>query len=92
MIFGQARSRSVLMGLDNHMITGTVPALLSGYPCPTPDMTPRHSRDRRTGRIPFMQCPWVWNAPDRATTNTAGQAPASWAGRLERSAEDAAGA
>jgi hypothetical protein len=29
MMFGQARSRSVLMGLDNHMITGAVPAPLS---------------------------------------------------------------
>lgn len=28
MLQEQARSRSVLMGLDNHMITGAVPALL----------------------------------------------------------------
>lgn len=34
MIFGQARSRSVLMGLDNHMITSTVPALLFRGPLP----------------------------------------------------------
>ena len=58
MIFGQARSRSVLMGLDNHMITSTAPALLSRAPCRTTDMTPRHSRDRRTGLIPITQCPW----------------------------------
>jgi len=32
MMFGQARSRSVLMGLDNHMITGAVPVLLSRAP------------------------------------------------------------
>ncbi|EKX61148.1 hypothetical protein STRIP9103_09125 [Streptomyces ipomoeae 91-03] len=43
MMFAQARSRSVLMGLDNHMITSTVPALLSWPPCRTTDMTPRHS-------------------------------------------------
>lgn len=36
---GQARSRSVLTGLDNHMITGAVPALL---PAPDQDMTARH--------------------------------------------------
>lgn len=30
MMFGQARSRSVLMGLDNRMITSAVPVLLSG--------------------------------------------------------------
>lgn len=28
MMQGQARSRSVLMGLDNHMITSAVPVLL----------------------------------------------------------------
>ena len=43
MMFGQARSRSVLMGLDNHMITGSVPALLPGeLPAPHPDMRSRH--------------------------------------------------
>lgn len=57
-MFGQARSRSVLMGLDNHMITSTVPVLLSRAPCRTTDMTPRHSRDRQTGLIPITQCPW----------------------------------
>lgn len=46
MIFGQARSRSVLTGLDNHMITGAVPVPLSGYPWNTPGMTVRHSSDR----------------------------------------------
>jgi hypothetical protein len=43
MTFGQARSRSVLMVLDNHMITSAVPALLSGAPYRTTDMTARHS-------------------------------------------------
>lgn len=68
MMFGQARSRSVLMGLDNHMITSTVPALLSGAPCRTTDMTPRHSRDRRTGPIPITQCPcfYTWHQNEEA--------------------------
>lgn len=44
MIQGQARSRSVLMGLDNHMITGAVPALL---PVPDQDMTARHGSPHR---------------------------------------------
>jgi hypothetical protein len=43
MMFAQARSRSVLMGLDSHMITGTVPALLPGFPLNTPDMTSCHA-------------------------------------------------
>lgn len=30
MMVGQAQSRSVLMGLDNHMITDAVPVLLPG--------------------------------------------------------------
>lgn len=35
------------MGLDNHMITGSVPALLPGeLPDPHPDMRSRHMRDR----------------------------------------------
>ena len=44
MMFGQARSRSVLMGLDNHMITGTVPALRSREQAsPERDMTSHHA-------------------------------------------------
>ncbi|MFG2563759.1 DddA-like double-stranded DNA deaminase toxin, partial [Streptomyces sp. NPDC048496] len=31
---------------------------LSGFPCRTTDMTLRHSRDRRTGSIAIVQCPW----------------------------------
>jgi hypothetical protein len=46
------------MGLDNHMITGTVPALLFGFPCYATDMTLRQSQDQRTGRILFTQRPW----------------------------------
>ncbi|MEU6067709.1 LuxR C-terminal-related transcriptional regulator [Streptomyces sp. NPDC047082] len=57
MMFVQARSRSVLMGLDNHMITSTVPALLCRVPCRTADMTARHPRDRRTRTNPHHAMP-----------------------------------
>ena len=65
---GQARSRSVLTGLDNHMITGAVPALL---PAPDQDMTARHGSLHRIRTARFHTKPLVppdpadqWPRPD----------------------------
>ncbi|MFC5672453.1 tetratricopeptide repeat protein [Streptomyces incanus] len=53
------------------MITSTVPALLSGLPCYTKDMTPHHSRDRRTGPIPNVQCPGLHENSTRTSIELA---------------------
>ncbi len=58
MMQGQARSRSVLMGLENHMITSAVPALLPG-PRAGHDATSQARRVNRTDPLHAMPLPHV---------------------------------
>lgn len=76
MVQGEARSRSVLMGLDNHVITGAVPALLLG-PSTGHDATSWTRHMNRTDPLHAVPLPMA-DAPDGCQYSSARRSVIYW--------------
>ncbi|GAA3920623.1 hypothetical protein GCM10023084_82710 [Streptomyces lacrimifluminis] len=69
------------MGLDNHMITSAVPALLSGRPPALPPAPAASSRNARVPLDPNLGIEWPADAPLLSGRDAAAPYPAEMAER-----------